>query len=459
MSSVAPTLTASAFAAPRPAAAQRDGLAFSAARFLLVATLVAAPLAFGAVEEWAWAALALLAVAIVWLWAIGNARRGVLRLISSPLHLPLALFYCLALIQFFAHLSPDPTALRESLLKLTTDLIFFFLAGQLFASGSDRASPGWGRRLGLTVVIFAFLLSLFAIVQFFSSHGLIYWSVKPRWPGSIFGPYVNRNHYAGLMEMLIPLAVCFVLFEPQGWARRALCAFAVLVPIASVALTGSRGGLLSLLAEALVMAFVLFRRAGAARRDLAAPALAGALGAVALFFWMDPGDASQRFAALFHPDNSPEVTLGDRRFISRDALRIFRDHLGTGMGLGSFESVFPAYQSFPSDLTWEHAHNDYAEALAETGLVGGLLMLWALAAFFRLAFKDLKLRDGTSWPQLGAALGCCGILIHSFFDFNSHIPANAAWFAVCAAWATLAPATSGAGSRAGEEKRRFNPAD
>jgi O-antigen ligase len=88
----------------------------------------------------------------------------------------------------------------------------------------------------------------------------------------------------------------------------------------------------------------------------------------------------------------------------------------------------------------DYAHNDYLQALAETGLVGAVFIASALALFLRLAFRDLPhaASDG-GWIRLGAALGCCGLLVHSFFDFNLHIPANAAWFAVLAGLATISP--------------------
>jgi O-antigen ligase len=121
-------------------------------------------------------------------------------------------------------------------------------------------------------------------------------------------------------------------------------------------------------------------------------------------------------------------------------LRIFRDHLATGTGLGTFEAVYPQYQSFVTDKTWTEAHNDYAQMLVETGLIGGLLALLSLLIFLHDAFW-VGLRSGLSgtpgWIQLGAALGCCGLLVHSFVDFNLHIPANAAWFSACAALGTL----------------------
>jgi O-antigen ligase len=87
----------------------------------------------------------------------------------------------------------------------------------------------------------------------------------------------------------------------------------------------------------------------------------------------------------------------------------------------------------------DYAHDDYVEAVAETGLVGAVLILSALALFLRLAFRrwGRPTRSQGDWIRFGAALGCCGLLVHSFLDFNLHIPANAAWFAVLAGIATI----------------------
>jgi O-antigen ligase len=359
-----------------------------------------------------------------------------LKISWSPLYLPAVLFLLLGTIQFFAHLTLDPIATRDSLLKLLTDLIFFFLAGQLLAAGSERIQ----RTFGLTVVFYAFSLALFAVLQFFSSNGLIYWVVKPA--GWTFGPYVNHNHYAGLMEMLIPIAAGYVLSRPRNHPMRPLLGFALVVPIASLLLCGSRGGFISLLAEVVILgAILLWRTPLPGRRRLAAVGGLGMTTAALLFFWMDPGEISKRLLTVANTAHSPDVTLGERRVVALDSLHILRDHLWVGIGLGSFETAYPAYQSFPTDLVYDHAHNDYAEALAETGLVGGLLMVVALVMFFGLAFRKLaqRLRHDAGWIQLGAAIGCCGLLVHSFLDFNLHIPANAAWFAVLASVATIAP--------------------
>lgn len=417
--------------------AEAGSKAMSTGRALLATGLLFAPLAFGAVEPWAWGALAVMAALLLSLWAVTRASQRLLSVVWSPLYLPAVAFFLFALIQLLGHLTQDIAETRESLLKLATDILLFFVTLQFWGTASHRQ---W-RRLGFAVGAFAFLLSAFAILQFFSDPNLIYWSVKPHWGGWIFGPYVNHNHYAGLMEMLIPVATGFVLSLQPGTPGRALFGFLVLVPVASVLLSGSRGGFIALLAEILVFFTVLVRFGPAIRRGFfAAGAGLGVTLAALIFFWMDPGAVAGHLATIFERQPAPQIEAGFevRATLSKDALRILHHHPWFGTGLGTFEVVYPQYQSFPSDEVWNHAHDDYAEALAETGLLGGVLVAASVILFGRLAFRNLAdhLTDSAGWIQLGAAIGCCGLLVHSLFDFNLHIPANAAWFAACSAWAT-----------------------
>jgi O-antigen ligase len=401
----------------------------------LVVTALAAPLPFGAVENWAWSALLVVALALVIAWAMANADDHVLRVYWTPLYPPAALFLALGAVQFFGHLTLDALATRESLLSFTAPLIYFFLAGQIIARRGEESLP----RFGLVVLVYASLLSLFAIIQLFSGNGLIYWTIKPRWGGSVMGPFVNPNNYAGLMEMLVPIGAAYVLSRPKGYPGKILLGFAALLPLASLLLSGSRGGLVSLLAETAILIWVVFTVAPhSRRRSLAATLAIGVVAVDLLFLWLAPERLALRLESTADVVKSPEVSLGDRLRVSKDTLRIFRDHPWLGTGLGSFEEVFPQYQSFPSDLRWEHAHDDFAEALAETGLAGGALIVLALCLGFRAAFRDLKARlaGEAGWIQAGATIGCCGLLVHSFVDFNLHIPASALWFALSLAIAT-----------------------
>ena len=415
---------------------------FHFARLLLVAALVGAPLAFGAVVPWAWMALGLVAALALFLWALGSVQQGKLRIIWSPLYVPLGMFFLLGVAQYAAWLTLDRSETRQALILLAVDLAFFFLTIQLFAG-----VPPWTLYVfGLVVLAFAGALGLFAILQDTSGASRIYGVVETP-GGALFGPYVNRDHFAGLMEMLIPVAI-FSLVGRGGrssLATSTLCVSAVTLGLASLLLSGSRGGLLALSGEIAIAAGVL-RRAGARtmqRRRLAMAAAFALLAGAMLFAYVDPGWVAKRLGSVAYVDSTWAEWTGTRQKMARDALHMWRDHPLLGVGLGDFETAYPRYQSFPSDEWIDHAHNDYVEVLAETGLVGALLILSALAFFLRLAFRDggRHIQSQAGWIRLGATLACSGMLVHSLLDFNLHIPANAAWFAVLAGIATAASAS------------------
>ena len=143
--------------------------------------------------------------------------------------------------------------------------------------------------------------------------------------------------------------------------------------------------------------------------------------------------------------SQPELALGNREKIAQDALRMCRDHLAHGVGLGAFEVAYTPYQSIVTDLTIDYAHDDYVQFMAETGIWGWILAPLAITIFFMLSFRHLRkrLRQQSGWLQFGAAVGVCGLLVHSVSEFNLHIPANAAWFSFLAALATLPRTRSG----------------
>lgn len=408
-------------------ASRVDPLSLRVARILLVFMLMAAPLAFGAVQTWAWASLALIAALLLILWAVGCLQRRTVTIYWSALYIPAALFLLLGIGQLAGHLTLDPFETREALVQFGSDLVFFFLAGQLWADASGKTRKSFG----FAVAVYAFSIALFAIIQFFTSHGLLYWVIHT--PGNVFGPYVNHNDYAGLMEILIPIALCYALSRPLRSLQRSLLLFGMCGVIASVLLSGSRGGMISVMVEMAILGMLLWRLKKIRFPDKRSPlAFIAIAGAAVLFLVLTPVSAWQRMATIAGVASKPEVTLGERLLVSQDALIALKDYPWLGTGLGTFEPVFPQYQTFSTDLVWQHAHDDYVEALMETGVVGGLLLLSALILFLRLAFSNLpeRLKDAGGWIQLGAALGCCGLLVHSFADFNLHIPANAAWFAV-----------------------------
>jgi O-antigen ligase len=392
------------------------------------------------VDAWAWGDLAVLVLLTLVLWAVGCAHCGVLRINWSPFYWPYLAFLILAVVQMRAGWTFDHFATREAVLKIITNFLLFFLAGQLLSAQPEngRASE-W---FGLIATCLAFGLCGFALGQFYWGNPRVIYGRFPvgAWA---FGPYINHNNYAGLMEMLLPLAVAYIFSRPLHLLLRFLLWSGVVIVLISVWMSGSRGAALVLVLEGLVLAGILlwYRPPGVFLRLL--PAVVGVVVISAVVFsWMlNTGRATGRAWTVFETGGSLEERVGDRLWVSLDTLRMARSHPWTGVGVGCFEYAFPGYTTKPSDLRWTHAHDDIAEAVAETGLPGAVLLLVALVLFFRMAFGHLegRLRQRWGWIQMGATVGVVGLLFHSLLDFNLRIPANAAWFVVCLAIATHRP--------------------
>ncbi len=115
---------------------------------------------------------------------------------------------------------------------------------------------------------------------------------------------------------------------------------------------------------------------------------------------------------------------------------MFEQRPWTGWGLGNFAVVYPRYRTFPTDLYVNEAHNDFIQFLTETGILGFAAGLFLLAVVFRRGFSHLRQSGYTSWRTTAVAAslgGVVGIVVHSLFDFNLQIPANALLFYVLCA--------------------------
>jgi O-antigen ligase len=165
------------------------------------------------------------------------------------------------------------------------------------------------------------------------------------------------------------------------------------------------------------------------------------LGVVIVFLiWIGGNELTRRLISI-HSEAREEINGGVRLSIDRDCLRMLIKKPFLGWGLGTFPIVYPEFRSFYTSLFVNQAHNDYLQLLVEAGLVGFSIAIWFLVLVFRQAASKL-----TNWTEtasgamtVAALLGCVGILVHSFLDFNLQIPANAALFYVLCAIAASAP--------------------
>jgi len=400
-------------------------------------------LALGTVEAWSVALFELVVVVILLLWATQAIVERRLEVYFPAAALPLAAFVLLGLIQSIdiggngrtASLSMDVEATRGA-----STVIFFLFACFLIASNFFRTSEKL-RSLTNFLVVFGLALAVFALIQHFTWEGRLFWfRPMPVAGAGTGGPFVNRNHFAGYMEMLIPIPLALALSRAVRLEARLIYAFAAAVTGIAQLASLSRGGLVSLAFGLLFLAIMSARlkcdetHSGKRSSFILQPALLIVVLAaviVAGVVWVGADlDIMRRVA------NDPLTTgaMMDRQAVWADTLKMFSAHPILGVGLGAFETVYPIYGRGNGTFVIQFAHNDYLQVLADGGIVGAALALWFIIAVFRDFAHGMKSRDPfLSALALGGGAGIVAILVHSLFDFNLQLPSNALLFLVLAA--------------------------
>jgi O-antigen ligase len=396
-------------------------------RVAFCALLAFCVLAYGGVEEWSQAVLEVGAGLLLLAWAFRQYRNKTEQVVVSPLLFPLVAFGLVTVAQLALHTTASPYNTRVELQLLAAYIVLLFVMMQSYSRPSHWRGFIWFL-MGL-----GFFVSIFGILQHLTFNGKLYWFRVMRYGGYPFGPYVNRNHFAGFAELLIPVALVPLVLGKVRKERLFIVVLFAVVPIVALLLAASRGGIISFAVETLVLMVVLLVQRVRGR----AVVLVGVVVLVAVLAvsWIGVRQVLQRFSGY----QSMDISLGKRGSMSRDSWRIFVDHPVLGTGLGTLQLVFPPYDSLYDGKIVNHSHNDYLEALAETGSLGGLCCLWFLCVLLAESWRGLRNIPSSfaAAVNLSGLVGCAGFLAHSLADFNLHIPANALLFLVAAQLATL----------------------
>jgi O-antigen ligase len=429
-----------------------------ASRFVFLTICVAVvmtTLAFGTVHYWALAVFSLSAVLIVCFGVADAWASRSLRISLSPLQLPLLGLIALAVVQLLPlraiapdtaglpvspsmALSLDPYATRLFIVQVAS-LLIYFGATLIFTDTPERL-----RLLVRTIMIFGFVLAIFGLTQSLTTGGSkVYW-FRELTQSTAFGPFINRHHFAGYMELTVALPLGLLFSGAVERDRRVLYAFAVALMGIGLILTNSRGGMLSLGAEIIflgIVASVGSKRSrqrsvrANARAAMMRAGLAFALVAVLIGGALYLG-GSDAFSRLLGTPTASDPTTGRAHFWNV-TLDIIKAHPWVGTGLGAFGVVYTRYDSHNGLFRLEQAHNDYLQILSDGGMVGAVLGLAFVVILFRKGFARRETGDPfRRGVTTGALAGCFAVLVHSFFDFTLHTTANALLFLIMAAIAT-----------------------
>jgi O-antigen ligase len=283
----------------------------------------------------------------------------------------------------------------------STAFVLFFLSLQVFSDARTRHA------FLLALLYFGFILSIVSVIQLFTSEGKVFWLFPSGYTEMVLGPFVYHNDYAAFVELLLPLAVFHAL---RDWRRAWLYALMAAFLFASVIASASRAGSAMVTIElAVILALAVTRRFVSGRR------LGIVLAKIAIFAFLLTGVVGWRvlWQRLQQPD--PFVY---RREMLISALTMARERPWFGFGLGTFQTAYPAYALFDIGLIVNHAHNDWAEWLAEGG-IPFLAMLVSVAAWsVRPAIHSL-------W-----GIGLVSVFVHALVDYPMQRMGLAAWIFV-----------------------------
>jgi len=431
-------------------------------RSAVLVMLASAPLAFGAVHESAWIPLLVAAYAlglVCWLRARRDAQGRALP--GSRLLLALHGLVLLQLLplppRLLALLSPGSFSFYNDnlILPLTEwrpvsvsppDTLrgLLFLAGMSCLYGvvaQEFRDTRWRRRLAVTIVAVGFVMTLVGLVQSAAGTTRIYGLFQPRWDWAVYGPYVNRNHFAGYMVMAIPLSLAFAAEalerlrrswnrRPRGWLalgdregnaaiRRSAEAIVLMVGLLA---SQSRGGLMAFALSASLFPLAFRRR----RQALIVIAFLAFLGVA----WVGLEGVMRGFES--------RGIQSSRLDLWADALRMAPRFPLLGAGLNGFGLIYPTFQRLWRGEWFGEAHNEYLQALLDMGLPGAALVLALVARLLAAAVRGAQ-RSALDAGLLGGVVASCA---HAVVDFNWQIPANAATFVALAGAVMGGPAGS-----------------
>jgi len=435
----------------------------------LLLIITGSVLAFGGVQSPAYTAME---VALFLMTLIILVRQTMDGKMNLPLPLWILPFLCLALLQMIplplrvvSWLSPNrlfpglQAALalgaahwatlslysHDTLLgffKLLAYLAAFVLAAYAFEAreGKSVLIPG--------LIVLGSLEAAYGMVQYLTGYQKIFGFTKQFYTNEATGTYINHNHFAGFLELVIPFAAMMVFYNLQSLSARGVSEgprlrggphslsshpriffymFIVILLLIAVVFSRSRMGIFSVLASLILMAFL--GRLGGGRRAWMVITLLLIAGSMTYAVWIGLDPVISRFEAL--KPSALEDPSG-RAALWKQASGIIRDYPAVGTGLGTFGVAFRRYQTTLLDLFVDHAHNDYLEATTDTGILGAaLLFIPIIGLLFKMILAYVEARNPYRRSVLLACIGgSAALLIHSVADFNLRIPANALLFAV-----------------------------
>ena len=256
-------------------------------------------------------------------------------------------------------------------------------------------------RISTFIVLSGIVVALLGIAQKITAAPKIYWFWNPlfRKDTSFFGPFVNPNHFAGYIEMVIPLSIGLLLVKwrrlgteqlravreiiikmgTEEGCKLFLFSFFIILMVGALFLSSSRGGIISFLGSTVFLLSIMIKKE---RRSRNVAIIFGFLVCVFSFLvWMGIKPLIEEFSTI--QDLSRDYDIQYRFQNWKDTKKLVQDFPLFGTGLGTFASIFPKYKTSGLQYYYLHLENDYLQLLCEIGILGFGVFLWFILNLLR----------------------------------------------------------------------------
>jgi O-antigen ligase len=397
---------------------------------LVLGILVFGPLAFGAVDVLPFLVVQAATGLVLLLWVARIWISDSFKFLWPPICWAVLAFAAYAVVRYLT--ADIEYVARQELLRMLT-YAFLLLA---IVNNLHRKEPV--QIISFSLIVLAMAISGYAFYQFVANSQKV-WNVVNGYSHRGTGTYINPNHLAGFVEMILPVAAAYALAGRVKPVTRILLGYASLVMAAGIAVTLSRGGWVAASVSSLVLLGIL-----TTQRAYRLPAGVFLVLVVAGCLVLIPkSHIFEKRAKVVYDGRIDD----DARFIIwAPAVKLWRENLWWGVGPGHFDERFRPVRPPSLQLQPERVHNDFLNTVVDWGIAGAALIgaglsLLAIGVIrswghVRREYNELggNKHSNKFAFLVGASCGLVAISVHSLVDFNMHIPANAI---LAITWAAL----------------------
>ena len=262
-------------------------------------------------------------------------------------------------------------------------------------------------------------------------------------PGFGYGQFINSNHFAFMMEMALGLTLGIAIMRGVKGRRLAVYLIAAALMWLAVIRVNSRGGLLSMLCQVVILGVLLVARR--TKKELVESGRTSPIkqrvlqvilvvmlliGSVVTVIFVGGDPLATRIDSLSVELNQKTAqTYALRQNIWQATWALIKDHPIGGAGFGGYWMAIRKYHRASGETTPQQAHNDYLELLASGGVIALGIGIWFVVVFVKLARTALNNADELGTAVItGASIGIVTVLVHSLVDFGLHVTVNALVF-------------------------------